>query len=92
MNVTLIVSNGGCADTITNVVTINDTPQVSLTHIAAVCSGESVDFVNSSTTGSGVTYSWDFGNGSSPSTSSAYSPQGVVYNNAGTKTVTLTVR
>lgn len=45
-------------------------------------------FNNTSTTGAGYSYSWDFGNGQS---SSDYSPVGITYNTAGTYTIDLIV-
>ena len=90
-SVTLIVSNGTCKDTVTKVVTINDTPSVNFSHVMTVCAGDPVNFTNTSSQGTGITYDWDFGSGASPSSSSAYQPQGITYASSGVKTITLTV-
>ncbi|MFM9052025.1 MAG: PKD domain-containing protein [Bacteroidota bacterium] len=68
--VTLIASQGSCADTLirTNVVTVTAGPFSSFS-APAVCSGDSVLFTNLST-GSGFSSSWDFGDGSSSTSNS----------------------
>lgn len=55
-----------------------------------ICSGDTVQFSNT-TTGTITTYSWDFGNGAVPATSSLETPPSVSYSNPGTKTIQLTV-
>lgn len=52
------------------------------------CFGESVEFINSSAAGTGISYNWDFGDGSS--TSTAFSPS-YTYSTAGDYTVVLRV-
>jgi gliding motility-associated-like protein len=47
-----------------------------------------VDYTNTSTTGPGITYNWNFGNGQ---TSTLLSPDTVIYNNTGNFTTTLLV-
>jgi gliding motility-associated-like protein len=89
--VTHIVTTGTGSDTITNIITINPSPLASFTSTAPVCSGATVDFVNSGSTGSGITYSWDFGAGASPLISTAQNPSGIIYNFGGSKTVTFNV-
>ncbi|PCH96757.1 MAG: hypothetical protein COB85_03275 [Bacteroidetes bacterium] len=81
----------GSGDVITKIITINDNPTISFTSTAPACMGESVGFTNTGTTGIGVSYLWDFGAGASPATSTVENPGGVMYNSAGTKTVTLTI-
>lgn len=54
----------------------------------SICNGQSVQFTSTST-GTGLTYSWSF-QGGTPSTSTAQNPS-VTYNAAGTYSVTLTV-
>lgn len=57
-----------------------------------ICVGQTVTFTDQSTgtTGS-TTYSWDFGTGASPATSTSDGPVIVTYNTAGTATVSLTI-
>ncbi|MBI2966337.1 MAG: gliding motility-associated C-terminal domain-containing protein [Bacteroidetes bacterium] len=86
--VLLTVSNGACADTTTQTFTINQTPVATFTSFSSYCSGDSVDFQNTGTTG--ATYSWDFGSGATPAASTSENPQDVIYSSNGIKTVTLT--
>jgi PKD repeat protein len=89
--VTLIATQGNCADTLvrTGYINIATTPTASFS-TANVCLGDPVIFTNASTgNGSPITsYSWDFGDGSPLST--AVSPT-YNYAGAGTFAVTLTV-
>jgi PKD repeat protein len=55
-----------------------------------ICTGQTVSFT-AANAGNGASYAWDFGIGSSPSTSSLIGPIVVTYNTAGTQTVTLSV-
>ncbi|MBI5540056.1 MAG: PKD domain-containing protein, partial [Bacteroidia bacterium] len=89
--VTLTVTNEfQCSAVSTTTVNILSTPQASYTSTAPKCTGLAVDFTNTGTT-SGVNYSWDFGTGSTPATSTTQNPTGVIYSTSGIKTVTLTV-
>ncbi|MEY4603155.1 MAG: hypothetical protein RIT43_447 [Bacteroidota bacterium] len=54
----------------------------------SICENNCVTFTNTSTFGSGASFSWDFGNGQ---TSNAQNPGSVCYTSAGTFNVTLTV-
>ncbi len=86
-NVTLIASGGsGCADTITNVITVNPIPTASFT-FASVCTNDTM-FFNSTSLGTPDTFIWDFGDGFSDNTNNP-SPTHV-YSTAGTYNVTLT--
>ncbi|MHB8402598.1 MAG: PKD domain-containing protein, partial [Bacteroidia bacterium] len=92
--ITHIVSNGpgsvGCANsTQTQVIAINPVPTSSFTSNAPQCEGSAVNFTNAGTTGTGITYAWDFGSGATPATSVAQNESGVQYATAGTKTVSL---
>jgi gliding motility-associated-like protein len=89
--VQLTVTNGICSNTIVIPLDINVTPTVTFTSNAPQCQDAGVNFTNTGTTGIGVTYFWDFGNGAMPQTSSAQHPTGVMYATPGTKTVTLTI-
>ena len=92
-SVTLTVDNPGCGETdvITKGVLIHEMPTASFTTTAPVCQDEAVDFENSGTSGNNWVYSWDFGAGANPSTSTTENPEGVSYQSAGTKTVTFTI-
>jgi gliding motility-associated-like protein len=89
--VTHIVSNGTQSDTVTNIITINPSPVVVFTFNPTACANEPVNFSNTSSSGPGVSYAWDFGNGASPAISTAQIPQGITYHTAGNKNITLTV-
>lgn len=55
-----------------------------------VCEDENL-VIEDLTTGTGLTYSWNFGAGASPATSNTGGDKNVSYSTPGTKTVTLTV-
>jgi gliding motility-associated-like protein len=89
-NVTLIVSTAaGCADTITQPVTIYSQPSASFTS-NVVCWGDTTAFVNTSTTTDGVISStwWDFGDGTS---STVFSPDHVFGVQADTFSITMAI-
>ncbi len=79
------------SDTVTSIITINPSPSAIYTYTPPSCPGSAVNFINFGTTGSGVTYSWDFGAGASPLTSTGENPSGIVYNSGGPKTITFSV-
>ncbi len=83
-----IQSANGCKDTASKIVTINDYPIASFT-APNVCVGKTTDFTNT-TTGSGITYYWNFGDTLSgkSNTSTSNSPTHT-YSGAGTFTVKL---
>jgi len=88
--VTLTVDNNGtCASTFTATIIISATPVASFSSTAPQCTGLPVDFTNTGTV-VGVIWSWNFGNGATPATSTLQSPTGVTYSISGTKVVTLT--
>lgn len=86
-NVTLIaLSNNGCADTTTGAAVVYQQPSASFT-ANTVCFGDTTFFNNTSTTGAGISYLWDFGDGNfSGDQNPAYA-----YGSAGTFHVTLDV-
>ncbi len=90
-NVQQIVTQGACSDTSLQSINIIQTPAPNFTSNAPQCEGAEVNLTYTGTTGTGWTYAWDFGNGSSPSVSSAQNPAGILYTGSGTKTVSLTV-
>ncbi len=55
-----------------------------------ICQGQYVNFTDQSTN-SPTSWSWNFGGGASPATSSVQNPSNILFNTAGTYTVTLTV-
>lgn len=65
--VKLVVTAGtGCVDSITRPVTVHPVPTAGFTANSACAQDETVSFVNTST--GAVSYEWDFGDGSPPST------------------------
>ena len=65
-------------------------PAVSIESLPAfICVGETDNF-NSTSAGSGGTYSWDLGEGASPATATGQSLTNVSWNTTGNKTITLT--
>lgn len=86
----IATSNLGCVDSATNTVSVGALPTSAFTVSSAStqCSNsDNFTFSNTSTTGVGVTYLWNFGDGT---TSTLYSPT-KSYTGAGTFTVSLTV-
>ncbi len=81
----------GCSATATQVITINPEPTATFTSNAPQCAGNSVNFTNTGSSGAGITYSWSFGAGATPATSTTESPSGVIYSTPGTKLITFTV-
>lgn len=79
------------SDTVTNIITINPSPSAIYTYTPPSCPGSTVNFNNFGTTGAGITYSWDFGSGAVPLTSTAENPSGIVYTTSGPKTITFNV-
>jgi gliding motility-associated-like protein len=86
--ITLTISDGFCTKTDTQTITINATPLANFTSTAPQCTGLPVNFTNTGTT-TAVTYTWNFGSGATPATSTVQNPAGVVYSTAGTKTIKL---
>ncbi|MEQ9063719.1 MAG: choice-of-anchor L domain-containing protein [Vicingaceae bacterium] len=65
-------------------------PTIDFISTAPACHGDSVNFLNlGSSSTPGILYSWDFGAGASPATSTAENPNNVVYSSPGLKLVTL---
>ena len=86
--VTFTVSGGGCTQTSSQPIVVDAAPVASFTSTAPQCTGLPVDFTNTGTA-AGVSYSWDFGAGATPPTSTLQNPTGVTYATSGTKIVTL---
>lgn len=89
--ITLITTLGTCTDTSVQTILINQTPSVGFTSTAPQCVGNSVNFSNTGSTGGNWIFSWSFGAGATPASSSSENPNGIIYATAGTKTITLTI-
>jgi len=89
--VQLIAINGNCRDTVLQSIQVNETPIGSFTSTAPNCGNTGIDFINTGSSGANWTYSWDFGQGSQPSSSTAENPSGVMYGSSGSKTVTFSI-
>ncbi len=88
-SVTLIATQGSCADTVRvqSMIVVYPKPVASFNASSSVCLGDTVFFSNNSTSNGGITgYSWDFGDGTGIVTQS--SPYHV-YGSAGSYQVTL---
>ena len=90
-SITFVVTDGTCPDTIVQNINISETPASSFSSTAPQCAGVGVDFTNTGSSDTLLSYSWDFGQDAFPVTSYAENPMGVVYSSGGTKTVTLTI-
>ncbi|MDW8334672.1 MAG: discoidin domain-containing protein, partial [Bacteroidia bacterium] len=100
-NVTLTVTNTvtSTSASITKQVTVYPVPGATITRGApyngpTVPGGIGIDFFSNATntiSSPPTTYTWNFGSGATPPTSTAANPTGVVFNVLGTHTVTLTV-
>lgn len=90
-----VTSNAGCTHVATQNLLVTLTSfnsSFGITGNSSQClTGNSFSFTNSSSTGVGLTYDWDFGAGATPATFSGLTPPAVTYSTAGAKTVTLTV-
>lgn len=81
----------GCSNSVTQSIVLYETPTASFTFTDSICAGAMVDFTNSGSTGIEFMYSWDFGEGASPTSSSTENPSGITYSSDGDKIITLTV-
>ena len=82
-----ITNQFGCTDADVQSITIDPTPTADFASTAPGCTGLGIDFTNTGTTG--VNYSWDFGSGATPPTSTLENPSGIVYSTPGSKIITL---
>ena len=84
-DVMLTVTNGVCTDSSVQSIVVEPSPTAGFASTAPACTGDTVNFTNSGS--QNLTYSWDFGNGSSPSTSSDENPQNISYSSPGIKSI-----
>jgi gliding motility-associated-like protein len=88
-NVTLTVTNQyGCFNTVQQNITINSKPTADFSSNAPQCTGLSVDFLNTGTTG--INYDWDFGPNSTPGTSTSENPS-ITFSTQGARDIRLIV-
>ncbi|MEO0895863.1 MAG: PKD domain-containing protein [Bacteroidota bacterium] len=92
--VTLIAADNGCGgDTVSTTFEVIEEPTADFQASALqLCSNDRLDLTYLGTSsGPTQTFTWDFGNGAIPATSSTVSPSGISYTSGGTKNVSLTV-
>lgn len=86
-NVCLIVSSDvGCSDTICQNIMVSDPPVANFS-AGNVCEGVAITISNTSTPAGGISYDWDFGNG----TTSILQNPSVLYSGASAYTITLVI-
>ncbi|RYM33581.1 PKD domain-containing protein [Brumimicrobium glaciale] len=86
---TAVNANGASPEVKINYITVNPLPNPSFTpSVIGGCSLPSVVSINNVLPNSGVTYLWDFGNGT---TSTSGTPANITYNSEGVYSITLTV-
>lgn len=86
-------SNQGCSDSLTRTIRVNANPTATFSPVNA-CLNTNVLLNNTSTIplpDNIVLYTWNFGAGSIPATSSNQNPPSLTYNSSGVKTITLTL-
>ena len=93
-DVMLVVNPGwACSDTAWGTFTVNNEIDVFFEPPAPQCViGNSFDFQAQGTyPATGTTFDWNFGSDATPASSTDENPTGIVYNNFGTKNVTITI-
>lgn len=81
----------GCSDTATAPITVYPPLVVDFTHLDSLCILDSYVNFQANVTGPSIaTYSWNFGNGATPSTSTQLNVPNVTYASPGNHTITLT--
>ncbi|MCB9262760.1 MAG: T9SS type A sorting domain-containing protein [Flavobacteriales bacterium] len=89
-NVTLTVTYNGCSEECPQVINV---VQACPTAVITAPTSNCLSLATSITAvyqGTGVTYTWNFGSGASPTTASGIGPHNVTYSTTGTKTISLT--
>lgn len=88
-NIKLTVSDENCANFATSSITVNPNPVADFGLADPLCTGETVSFANLGS--AGASYSWNFGAGATPITSTLENPTTVYsYGSQGEKIITLT--
>lgn len=80
---------GNTVSTSSKTLIINPNPTANFTFTNNICEDKQANYINTGTTGAGVTYSWSLGTGASPATTTTQSASNISYAYAGIKTVTL---
>ncbi|MDD2385506.1 MAG: choice-of-anchor L domain-containing protein [Bacteroidales bacterium] len=91
ISLTLTDLTTGCIQTYVSNVQVFNIPVADFSFIDNVCIGTGVDFTNTGSSGSMLSYSWNFGSNASPGSSYAENPENINFNNSGAHSVTLTV-
>lgn len=81
----------GCIDSLTYNINILETPVANFSHSDSLCLGDVYTFNNIGSTGSNLSFTWDFGNGASPVTANSENPAGVIYSTSGWKYISFTI-
>jgi gliding motility-associated-like protein len=89
---TVFVTINGCAGASAQVsVIVGPAPVPSFTSTAPQCANVPISFTNTGSTGAGNTYSWNFGTGSNPDTSTQENPSGILFATGGSLPVIFTI-
>ncbi|HWY98178.1 MAG TPA: PKD domain-containing protein, partial [Bacteroidia bacterium] len=89
--ITFTIDNGSCATVDTMSIAIDSTTVASFTSNAPRCTGDSVNFINTGSSTSDITYSWNFGPSAVPATSTVQNPSGIIFSTSGAQTIMLKV-
>ena len=88
----LTATAGSCTATDTVVVSINSHSTASFSTSSSLCTGNAIQFINTSTNViPTATFSWSYGTGATPATSSDSLAAPVVYSSTGTKNIKLVI-
>jgi gliding motility-associated-like protein len=91
-NISLIVTQSGVSSTaFTSSVVVNPIPTSTFTLPSIICAGTGGTVTYTGTAPIGANYTWNFGSGSNPSTATTRGPHSIIWSNAGTPNVSLTV-
>jgi hypothetical protein len=90
VTLTVGLTSTSCSSVDTKTLTVGGPSNPTITSASTVFQGTTLS-VTGSATGTGLTFSWNFGTGATPATTTGAGPHNVVYSSTGTKTITLTV-
>ena len=91
ITVTLTVGNGSCTTTDTQTIQITGQPQAYFVNDGPACFPPGIVTFTDSSSGNITSWSWNFGTGATPQTSTSQGPIAVTYSAPGTISVMLTV-